>query len=207
MKTNILVQYQGGGYDSCFWERNYFYIDKQGTFYDIHSSGRAGIDNLKGALALIERDETHTYIYDLSNKQDIKAFSKETHPVHISGVLQWFNDNEDIEFFAVCSACGYGIDSCDDMMIEDKDLFCIECYSIGECQCCESYVGADSMIAVDQSEHYGFDYVCTDCKEYHDEEREAVNIKDIRWQAFCTGTPDMFSGELREQRLQTNGGL
>lgn len=30
MKTNILVQYQGGGYDGCIWEWNYFYIDKQG---------------------------------------------------------------------------------------------------------------------------------------------------------------------------------
>jgi len=185
MKTNILVQYQGGGYDSCFWEWNYFYTDKQGTFYDIHSSGRDGIDNLKGALALIERDETHTYIYDLSNKQDIKAFSKETHPVHISGVLQWFNDNEDIEFFAVCSACGCRIDSCDDMIIEDKDLFCYDCYMAGECPCCESYIGQEGIVRVNPDEHYDHIWICIDCKEYHDGERE----------------PDMFSGELREQRL------
>ncbi len=207
MKTNILVQYQGGGYDGCIWEFNYFYIDKQGTFHDIQSSGSAGIDNLKDALALIEQDETHTYIYDLSSEQDIKTFSKETHAVHVSDVLQWFNDNEDIEFFAVCSACKCGIDSCDDIVIEDKDLFCVECYSIGECPCCESYIGPESIVEVNPDEHHDYSYICTDCKEYHDDDREAENIKDLRWQAFCTGTPDMFSDELREQRLQTNGGL
>lgn len=42
MRTNILCQYQGGGYDGCFWEWNYFYIDKQGGFHNIAASGRAG---------------------------------------------------------------------------------------------------------------------------------------------------------------------
>ncbi|KKN69806.1 hypothetical protein LCGC14_0437520 [marine sediment metagenome] len=213
MKTNILVCYEGGGYDGCYWEWNYFYIDKQGTFHDIQSSGRAGIDNRQDAEQLIERDETHTYIYNLSNKQDIETFSKETHPVHVSGVLQWFNDynahkaESFIDFFVVCSVCDGQISDHDDMTIEDKDLLCYDCYMAGECPCCESYIGQESIIRVNPDEHYDHIWICTDCKEYHDDEREAHNIEDIRWQAFCTGTPDMFSGELREQRLQTSGGL
>lgn len=208
MKTNILVQYQGGGYSGCYWEWNYFYIDKQETFHDIQSSGRDGIDNLKDALELIERDETHTYIYDLSNEQDIETFSKETHAVHVSGVLRWFDDynSPDAEFFAVCSECNGHIDI-DDAVVNGTKILCYECFSIGECFCCESYVGEDSIVSVNPNEHHDFEFICTGCKEYHDEEREAKSLRDLRRRSFCTGTPDMFSGELREQRLQTNGGL
>jgi len=135
MKTNILVQYQGGGYDGCFWEWNYFYIDKAGTFHDIQSSGRAGIDNMQDAQELIEQDKSGTYVYDLNNEQDIITFSNESHSIHITGVLRWFNDYNDseIEFFAVCSACECHIMDIDDCVIEGKGLFCYECYSIGLC--------------------------------------------------------------------------
>ena len=213
MKTNILVCYEGGGYDGCIWEWNYFYIDKQGTFHDIQSSGSAGIDNLKDALALIEQDETHTYIYDLSSEQDIKTFSKESNAAHVTGVLQWFEDNPDtgVEFFAVCSACEQKMANCDDIALivvaESDSLLCPDCYYAGECCCCESYVGDTEIVEVNPDEHHDYSYICTDCKEYHDGERKAESIKDLRWQSLCTGTPDMFSGKLREQRLQTNGGL
>lgn len=198
MKTNILVQYQGGGYDGCFWEWNYFYIDKAGTFHDIQSSGRDGIDNKQDAEQLIEQDETHTYIYDMSSEQDIETFSKETHAVHVSGVLQWFEDynDADIEFFAVCSACKGHIDI-DDLTIEGDMLLCNECYCVGECPCCESYVGDTEIVKVNPDEHNGFDYICSDCKEYHDSNREALDFEDIRWQSFCTGKPDMFSEAMR----------
>ena len=198
MKTNILVQYQGGGYSGCFWEWNYFYIDKQGGFHDIQSSGRDGIDNMQDAEQLIEQDKSGTYIYDLSNEQDIEMFSKESHPVHVKGVLQWFEQYNDLEidFFAICSACECYMDS-DDSRIEEKQLLCYECYSAGECSCCESYIGADDIIKVDSDEHNGFDYICSDCKEYHDEERAKQNLENLRWRAFCTGTPDMFSEAMR----------
>ena len=200
MKTNILVQYQGGGYDGCFWEWNYFYIDKQGIFHDIQSSGRAGIDNMQDAEQLIEQDKSGMYIYDLSNEQDIETFSKESNAYHVIAVLQWFGDynDPDIEFFAVCAECGGSILDPDDSIAEGEQLLCCECFSIGRCPCCESYVGADNVVAVDRNEHHDFDYICTDCKEYHDEERETESFEDLRWQAFCTGKPDIFSDELRE---------
>jgi len=211
MKTNILVQYSGGGYSGCIWEWNYFYIDKQETFHDIQSSGCAGIDNKQDAMELIEQDKSTTYVYSLDNKQDIETFGKETHAVHVSGVLQWFEDYNDseIEFYAVCSECGGHIDNCNDMAIEDKDLFCYECFSAGQCPCCEYYVGGDSIVEVNPDEHHDHSYICTECKEYHDGEREQKRIEDLRWQSFCTGKPDMFSGELRDARIEnrTGGGM
>lgn len=202
MKTNILIQYDGGGYSGCIWEWNYFYIDNHGMFHDIHSSGTGGIDNLQAGQELIENEgnsfSNKVYIYDLNNEQDIRAFSKETHAVHVSGVLQWFNDNNNIEFFAICSACKCGIDSCEDMVIEGKDLFCYECYGQGECLCCECYVGDTEIVQVNPDEHHGLEYICVDCKEYHDEQQAEQELEDLRWQAFCTGKPDIFSDELRE---------
>lgn len=200
MKTNILVQYSGGGYDGCIWEWNYFYIDKQETFHNIQSSGCAGIDNKQDAVKLLEQDKSTTYVYDLSNEQDLITFSRETHAAHVSGVLQWFEDNPDtgVEFFAVCSACGCHITSDDMIIYEDKNLFCDDCYCAGECPCCESYVGDTEIVQVNPDEHHNFDYICSDCKEYHDDERETEDLEDLRFQSFCTGEPDMFSDALRE---------
>lgn len=209
MKTNILVQYRGGGYSGCFWEWNYFYIDKQGKFHDIQSSGSAGIDNMQDAQELIEQDKLHTYIYDMSNEQDIETFSKECNAIHVTGILQWFEDNPDtgVEFFAICSACGQKIKCCEDITLDSDLLLCQDCYWAGYCPCCESYVGDTEIVKVNPDEHHDLDYICADCKEYHDNEREEQMIEDLRQQSFCTGKPDMFSGELREKRLSTSGGL
>jgi hypothetical protein len=199
MKTNILVQYEGDGYDGCIWEWNYFYIDKQGVFHDIQSSGCGGIDNLKAAQDMLDSDRPTRYVYDMSNEQEITAFCKESNAAHVTGVLQWFEDNNTgVEFFAICSACKEHIVSCDDICIEGTEIICSECYSIGECICCESHVGETEIVEVEPDEHYGFDYICSDCKECHDANRETEQLEDLRWQAFCTGKPDIFSDELRE---------
>lgn len=199
MKTNILVQYQGGGYNGCFWEWNYFYIDKWGIFHDIQSSGYAGVNNLQDAKRLIEDEANSTYIYNVDKDEDIIAFSKESHPVHVTGVLQWFEDynDADIEFFAVCSECGCKMTACCDITLAGDMLLCSECFSTGECPCCESYVGDTEIVKVNPDEHYSHDYICADCKEYHDEEREAEEHEDLRFQTFCIGKPDIFSEEMR----------
>ena len=199
MKTNILVQYSGGGYDGCIWEWNYFYIDKQETFHNIYASGCAGIDNKQDAIELIEQDKSTTFVYDLDNEQDIETFSRESHPVHVQGVLRWFEDynSPDAEFFAVCSECG-GKTYADDIITYGDRLFCHECYSIGECPACETYVGGDNIVSLGLDEYRGYSYICTDCKEDYDAEVAADELEDLRWQSFCTGSPDMFDLESAE---------
>jgi len=199
MKTNILVQYRGGGYGGCIWEWNFFYIDEFGVFNDIYSSGCSGIDNLPDAEQLIINNKNGTYIYDMSKEKDIKTFREENHAWNVQAVCRWFEDYNSscVEFFAVCFVCENEIYA-DDIVIEGQEIMCHECYFCGQCPCCECYVCEENIIGpVNQDEHYGFDYLCFDCKENHDEEREAINLEDIRWQAFCTGIPDIFSDELR----------
>lgn len=199
MKTNILVQYSGGGYDGCIWEWNFFYIDEHGVFNDIYSSGCDGIDNKQDAIELIEQDESTTFVYDMSNEQDIETFSKENHAWNVQRLCQWFEDYNSpcAEFFAVCSECGDQVNS-DDLVMENETLRCYECHSIGTCPCCDDYVGDTEIVEVNPDEYYDFSYICSDCKEHHDSQRETESLEDLRWQSFCTGSPDMFSDALRE---------
>ena len=114
------------------------------------------------------------FVYDMSNEQDIITFCKECNVVHVTGVLQWFEDNPDtsVEFFAVCSACEQKIEYYEDIILDGDMLLCNDCYWMGNCVCCDSYVGDTEMVGVNPDEHYDYSYICSDCKEYHDEERE-----------------------------------
>lgn len=233
MKRNILVQYQGGGYDGCFWEWNYFYIDKGGKFWNIYSSGRDGIETIEQADKLLEQgiqvnDYKWTialkcgsyYTYDMSKEEDIREFVKESNVVNVTGVLQFFEDNADlgVEFFALCSGCREKITDLSEAVLENWHgcggiqltadvLLCRECYQLGYCDCCREYIGETEIVEVNPDEHHGFDRVCADCKVYHDKERREQAFEDLRWKSFTTGKPDMFSGEMRERRLEGTGGL
>jgi len=54
---NLLVAYHGGGYPGCFWEWNAFWLTPYGSFLDIYSSGRNGIDNIEDAKILMAQKE------------------------------------------------------------------------------------------------------------------------------------------------------
>lgn len=164
---NILVQYQGGGYSGCYWEWNYFFLDANGVFCDITSSGDAGIETALQAKELLESgiqvgDHKWTiaaecgsfYIYDMTDDKAIKEFSRECNAVHVIGVLQWFEDNpqDGIEFFAQCSECGCQQTDMDELIVEADKILCSECHSMGICGCCSDYVGETNIIALHQVE-------------------------------------------------------
>ena len=232
MKTNILVEYKGGGYDGCFWEWNYFFIDKDGEFHDIFSSGRAGITNKQDGQEFIDSDPNDVYIYDLTDVKEIKTFNTECNVVNITGVLQWFEDNpqDGIEFFAVCSKCKNHINSCEDIHLEEWHgcggiastadvLICSDCYSIGVCGCCNEYVGESEIVYLDNEGKWnqgsdrfdneymnqaaikmlndGYDDVCNYCLDYQAGQIEQDEKQDLLFLSISTGTPDMFSDEMK----------
>ena len=161
---NVLVQYSGGGYDGNFWEWNFFFLDKDGNFQNVYSSGINGIETMEQAQALLDGTDgkgcvdTH-YVYDMTDNKAIEEFSKECNAVNAAGVLKWFNDNpqDGIEFFAICSECGKHIEDYEDVQLEDwhgcggiastaDTLLCSECRSTGTCCCCGEYVGQDGFV-------------------------------------------------------------
>lgn len=203
MKNNILVQYQGGGYSGCSWEWNYFYINKDGVFYDLYSSGREAITNKQDGQYLVDEDTDHTFIYDVTSSKDIETFAAKTAAIHTTGVLQWFEDNpqDGIEFFAVCADCGKHIDCCAEIALAENKLLCQECSCVGSCDCCDCYVGETGIIctstyavedkymnqAAEKMEADGYDYVCEACLIYHAAHIEQADHEDLLYSSLAMG--------------------
>lgn len=147
MNKNILVQYDGGGYDGCIWEWNFFYIDSQGKFEDIFSSGCGGIETKEKAMDLLENNSnklsSRVYVYHLDKNEDLIEFAKETHSGLVAMIVRWFNDYNmpDIQPFAICEDCGCCIEDIDEINVEYETLRCYECYALGSCSYCGEYYG------------------------------------------------------------------
>ena len=188
---NTLVQYQGGGYDGCIWEWNYYFLDANNLFHDIFSSGHAGITTKGQAEELLESDNTF-YTYDLTDDKAIEEFARECNVVNVTSILQWFEDNpqDGIEFFVLCSECGNRQTDLSELSLEEwhgcggiqstaDKLICSECRSIGSCTYCGEYFGEeaeeldftaekikvvyDLPVGLAQQVLDGFAPVCGDC--------------------------------------------
>lgn len=219
MKTNILVQYDGGGYDGCIWEWNFFYIDKDGTFHDIHSSGSGRITTKLVAMLLIENNgnsfSNKVYVYHLDNEDELKDFATETNGGLVKGIVRWFNNRNDpdAEPFAVCKECGTLTSDADEIHVVDAETICYECYGCGTCDCCGEYVGenlyrVDEYDNVDDDTKYpnraaqalsddGYYNVCEYCFENAVDGIREDDQQDLLHASLCTGKPDMFSDEMR----------
>ena len=223
---HTLVQYPGGGYDGCFWEWNYFYIDHDGEFHDIQSSGRAGCTTAEDAGALLAEEHTlgirpqNYYTYDITNAADIAEFSRESNAVHIKGVLQWMNEN-DVSFYTACTECGTTVECAEDLVLEDwhgcggiastaDTLLCEDCYSMGVCFVCGEYCGKDiydyeqDLDDCSESLQYALnDWIednvpaCQWCWEAERDSLIADEQADLLAISLATGTPDLFSDEMR----------
>jgi len=204
MKTNILVEYDGGGYDGCIWEWNYFYIDKEGKFYDIFSSGSGGITTKLAAMLLIENEgnsfSDKVFIYHLDNEEDMKTFAIESACPNILGVVRWFNNHNDpdAEPFAICSECESKLTDADEIHLIDihgcgglastaDNMVCSDCYTT--CDYCGEYSKNIS--------EYEEEYLCEYCIEDKKEQKEQDEQNDLLFQSLATGTPDMFSDDMR----------
>ncbi len=215
MDNNILVQYDGGGWDGCIWEWNFFFIDKNGIFHDIYSSGCAGIETATVAYGLFDNStkRNKVYVYHLDKEDELKDFATETHGSLVESVVRWFNNynDPDAEPFATCNECGGYILNANEIHIVNAETICYECYGCRTCECCDSYVGSDNIIytgtyaaeddcenkAAEKLESGGYQYICEYCLEYRAVEIEQGERQDLLHESLCTGKPDIFSDEMK----------
>lgn len=216
MDKHTLVQYSGGGYDGCIWEWNYFYIDSQGEFHDIMSSGHAGCDTIEKAKALLADESETKHIYDVTDNEEFEDFCKSSAPQNVFGVFRWFwkhDVDEDLfEPFFVCSDCDEHITEEDEGILTEygEELLCYDCYSIGTCSACSEYVGqngfeyeqgVDDCSEDTQAALEDYDQnngpVCEYCWENERDSLIGDEREDVRQLAWAKGTPDLFSDELR----------
>jgi hypothetical protein len=217
---HTLVQYHGGGYDGCFWEWNYFYIDHDGEFHDVASSGRAGCSTAEDAETMLAENRNHTYTYDITDPAAIAEFCRESVPPHVRDVLQWMNNN-DVPFYTACAECGQVIKWAEDIVLEGwhgcggiastaDTLLCTDCHSTGQCFICGEYVGQSGFgyerdtDDCSESVQYALNewdedngLACQWCWEQERDSLIADEQADLLSASLATGTPDLFSDEMR----------
>ncbi len=164
IKPNTIVQYEGGGYDGCFYELNYAYFDAEGKFHNVHSSGYKGCDTvekLQAAIREANRQEdngrsSRLDFYHLDDAEEIVRFGRETPISHLLGMAKWFHEHEiDAKLTVVCDICGRTVEviRCEGegrhgiggIMSEHDKIICAECEDEGTCRYCGSYVGKECI--------------------------------------------------------------
>lgn len=186
---NILVEYKGGGYSGCIWEWNYCLVDKKGNFHDIYSSGIDGINDvatLAGYLQTMENKKDF-YIYNFSNKADLKDFADNSAIQNVLMVAKWLGEKDFLseniisgsEIPLICSCCGSDTDY-DEIDVTEGDyrgdggigiqymsITCYNCVSMYSCSYCDEYMGEDEPLR---------DGYCEYCEEEIKREREKAEF-------------------------------
>jgi len=177
--VNTIVEYEGGGYDGCIWEYNYAYIDKDGEFHDILSTGCRGCEDREALDKFVTDPHNIAYknftFYTLDSVEVRDRFADEC---CIRGVLccgQYLAEHiiEDVALTVRCSECGERADAsdatgenyagCGGVMIEAKSVICESCHSVGSCTYCGEYVGKEYMADPETTDN-GY---CKWCEETH----------------------------------------
>lgn len=126
--TDTLVCYQGGGYDGCFWEWNYAFLDKTGKFHDLMSSGRNGCETEEALIA--NMGDAKYGEYELIPMSNIKKFIDEYATISVQEVIRKLNTEHGFSISLYCCECGQEFTDMDDIITEHKsDIFhCTSCY-------------------------------------------------------------------------------
>jgi hypothetical protein len=156
---NTIVQYQGGGYDGCFWEWNYAYYDSEGNFHNIVATGYKGCEYeeaLEDYMEAADEGSSNEYdLYKLDEEGEIARFGRETPISHLLTVGKWFaGEFPDVKLTVICEACGCEVEVASDdeddchgvgahgiggIMLEHDKIICAECHSNGTCAYCGEY--------------------------------------------------------------------
>ena len=157
------MEYQGGGYDGCFWEWNYAFIDSRGVFHDIFSSGRSGcktLEALQGYMADADKNPSrhgNSYgTYRVTSKIALRRFADSAPVDRLVGVARWFTKNQAalrVAFEPKCSACGHrfnvlggspeGLCGEGGIVLSHRDIVCEDCHSQHSCPDCNEYYGPE----------------------------------------------------------------
>lgn len=104
---NVLVMYEGGGYEGCWNEKNYAYFDQHGQFHSIAASGYKGCPTLEKFQERGVLNHQETDLYRLNKRSEIERFGREAPISHLIGCAKWFAENgPDVVLTVECDSCG-----------------------------------------------------------------------------------------------------
>lgn len=163
-KPNTLVQYEGGGYEGCWWEWNFAYITPDSQFVNLACSGRNGCETLEKLEAYYQRTCVDTgcftsgkfFLYDLSDKKSLTEVPDELNVDHLVGVANELKKaGYPVDFQPECSECEsrFSIEGAapnavggdGGIHMSHREIICEECQGSYTCCACGEYVGSDGM--------------------------------------------------------------
>jgi len=191
---NTVIQYKGGGYDGCFWEWNFAYLDENGEFQNIFSSGYKGCDTAAELTLIIGNDDT--FCYDISTERAIAEIQSECNVDNQYSLAQWIEQNTEFTLPLICDSCENetdvdeiireGVVGCGGIATQSIEKICTECHSIGSCEHCGEYVGDDGIKSLTHREDT---YGCEIC------------LESLSRQCFDCGERETEDSPLNKQRI------
>ena len=147
---DVIVQYEGGGYDGCIWEYNFGYFDSRGNFKSLFNSGSMGITGQVAMIEHMENKENTVYITDVTDQNSVNEFTRETNPDMVKMVAHRLYEYNQIILEGKCPICNDLVDLTETVGIEEQgqggiviantNWDCDECYGKGLCGHCGEYV-------------------------------------------------------------------
>ena len=153
LPRNTVVAYHGGGYDGCFWEWNFAFIDGDGEFHDIYSSGYFGVHNADDLLDKLNDRDDHD-LYNVSDPAEIERMVDAESVTNAGRLAAFFAENDEfgVKVMLKCDQCGERVElegcHAEDIFcgggihLEAGKIICPDCHSSHSCwHCGEFYEG------------------------------------------------------------------
>lgn len=174
---NMLVCWEGGGYDGCFWEPNTGYFDNEEQWHPIISTGYKGRDTIEEFRAKADVDEDNIFPITEEGLLDFQKIIRDDFCIDTLRAL------EEAGYAVVwkCSECGGTIHGTEDFAqfggyhgdggigIIQENPICWDCFNRWSCPSCNQYVGEAEL-----EEHYGVCDPCLDALKRVNEEIEEL---------------------------------
>lgn len=152
---HTLIFYMGGCYPGCHCEWNIAYIDDQGEFHDVYSSGSLGCPTHEKLVAALTDGRVHDS-YALGNPEDRNRCADREAWDWLYGVGKVFAAKGWPDApQPKCSQCGQRFDMLAGMMtglqgnggigIRHTGAVCETCTAIGTCSQCDEYLGKEEL--------------------------------------------------------------
>lgn len=107
---SALIQYAGGGYDGCVWEWNYAFLDPNGKFHNVLSTGSRGctsMDDLEQVLTMeFDSFPPNPAVMFLAQEDSFEAFRAKTNDGNVLFVAKWLQEHwPEFTFHGSCDTC------------------------------------------------------------------------------------------------------
>lgn len=150
---NSLVVYQGGGYDGCWWEWNFFALNDKKEFIQGYSSGINGINNIEQAKNYLKSKMNNSDIMDIFSLKSFKDLQENLVKNYHVNVLQQINefltDKFSIGLEIECPHC-HNMIAIDDIQsvayignggigVQTAEFVCNECCCSNSCTKCGEF--------------------------------------------------------------------